>query len=225
MSFIHCVLSFAADKIRRVRSENIRLRYIGVRSSRISAILFALSAIAMASGDGGGDSVNVNGTGGNDVLVVTATEPNGGAYSLNGGPAVTFKGATSFSFAAGAGDDLLRVIHPAGTVFAPAGGIDYDGGDDFDVLDVVGGGGASSGSYTPGDTPDSGTITHAAGGLESALVFKGIEPTTVSGMANFTFTTPGSNDVLRSTARRRARTGSPARAAGAASRLDLFRRH
>ena len=50
MSFIHCVLSFAADKIRRVRSENIRLRYIGVRSSRIFAILFALWAVAMASG-------------------------------------------------------------------------------------------------------------------------------------------------------------------------------
>ena len=109
------------------------------------------------------------------MLVVTATGPNDCTYSLNGGPAVAFKGVTSFSFAAGAGDDLLRVVHPAGGVFAPAGGIDYDGGDSY-VLDVVGGGGASTGSYTPGNSPDSGMITHAAGGLESVLVFKGINP-------------------------------------------------
>ena len=162
----------------------------------VASVLLLLGALAPAAS---GRTVTVSGTEGNDVLVVHATGPDCGTYRLNGGPAVAFNEATSFSFAGGAGDDLLSVVHPAQGAFAPTDGIDYDGGDDFDSLEVVGGGGPSSGIYAPGDTPDSGTITYVAGGLKSSLIFVGIEPTTVSGLGSFTFTTidtTGSNDVL-----------------------------
>src|SRR5688572_14926188 len=126
----------------------------------VASVLLLLGALTPAAS---GRTVTVSGTEGNDVLVVNATGPDCGTYRLNGGPAVAFSGATSFSFAGGAGDDLLSVFHPAEGAFAPTGGIDYDGGGDFDSLEVVGGKGASAGTYAPGDTPDAGTVTYVAG--------------------------------------------------------------
>src|SRR5439155_7811947 len=73
-------------------------------------------------------NITVTGTGIDDTLVVTATGTNSGSYSLNGGPAVAFSGATSFTFNGLGGNDTLRVNNPAGGLFAPTGGVFFNGG-------------------------------------------------------------------------------------------------
>ena len=67
-----------------------------------------------------GGAIVVNGTNGDDTLIVTATGPNSGSYSLNGGPAVPFSGATSFTFNGLQGNDTMIVNNPAGGLFAPS---------------------------------------------------------------------------------------------------------
>ena len=81
-------------------------------------------------------TLDIVGTAGNDTLVVTASGPNSGTYSLNGGPAVAFANIPSFSFLAGSGDDTLTIINSSGAVFAPAGGTVYNGQGDSDRLIV-----------------------------------------------------------------------------------------
>jgi hypothetical protein len=84
--------------------------------------------------------VVVAGTSGNDTLIVDATGPNSGSYRLNGGPVVNFSNVTSFSFNGGAGDDTFIVINePMAGLFAPAGGVFYDGGTGNNSLTVQGG--------------------------------------------------------------------------------------
>src|SRR5262245_46654649 len=70
----------------------------------------------------------VTGTGGNDTLTLTATGPDSGAFSLNGGAPVPFVAINSFTFNGLGGNDAFTVNNPAGGLFAPAGGIIYDGG-------------------------------------------------------------------------------------------------
>jgi hypothetical protein len=81
-------------------------------------------------------NIVVNGTNSDDALIVTATGPDSGSYSLNGGPAVLFTGATSFSFFGLGGNDLMRIIYPAGGTFAPKGGVVYDGGTGNNTLQL-----------------------------------------------------------------------------------------
>src|SRR5205823_4879495 len=78
--------------------------------------------------------LTVTGSGADDTLVVTATGANSGSYSLNGGPAVAFTGITAFTFNGLGGNDTLRVINPNGGLFAPAGGIAFNGGAGSDTL-------------------------------------------------------------------------------------------
>lgn len=85
-------------------------------------------------------SVNVTGTGGDDTLIVTATGANSGSYSFNGGAAVAFSGIPSFTFDGMGGNDTLTINNPAGGLFAPSGGIDYNGGGQAgDKLEMLGG--------------------------------------------------------------------------------------
>jgi hypothetical protein len=82
----------------------------------------------------------VNGTAGADTLVITATGVNSGSYSLNGGAAVAFTGATSFTFNGLGDNDILQIINPAGDLFAPINGITYEGGGQAgDTLEILGG--------------------------------------------------------------------------------------
>jgi Calx-beta domain/Dockerin type I domain len=117
----------------------------------------------------------VIGTDGNDTLVVNASGPDSGSYSLNGGPAVTFSGVSSFTFQAERGDDLLRINNPSGGLFAPADGITYHGGGSFynDRLEVQGGSSAG-GTYSPGPTLGAGTVTHAGGAAAQTIRFTGL---------------------------------------------------
>ncbi|MDB5336525.1 MAG: repeat protein, partial [Planctomycetaceae bacterium] len=126
-------------------------------------------------------TASVVGTGGDDALVVTATGPNSGTYSLNGGTAVPFAGITSFSFLGGAGDDTLTINNPAGSIFAPVNGIYYDGQSSTigDTLVVQGGGGAAfNETYTP-SSPNDGILTTTGPGVPNQIIqFVGLEPVT-----------------------------------------------
>ncbi len=87
-------------------------------------------------------NIVVNGGAGANNLVVNATTSNSGSYSLNGAAPVPFSGATSFTFNGGSGDDSMTVNNPsAGGVFAPAGGIFFNGSGagHSNKLDVEGG--------------------------------------------------------------------------------------
>ncbi len=78
----------------------------------------------------------ITGTSGDDQLYVRATGPNSGDYRLdtngNTGPVVQFTGITSFTFNAGDGEDTFQTEHPANGMFAPTGGVTFEGGEGYD---------------------------------------------------------------------------------------------
>ena len=82
-------------------------------------------------------AVVVNGTGGNDTLVVEQT-PGGSTgditYILNGGTPVVLTGVTSFTFA-GSGNSTLTVDTVNGTPLV-SGGIHFEGGSGANTLVV-----------------------------------------------------------------------------------------
>ncbi|MBI1918453.1 MAG: DUF4394 domain-containing protein, partial [Planctomycetes bacterium] len=132
-------------------------------------------------------SIVVNGTSGPDTLVVTATGPDSGNYSLNGGPAVNFTGATQFTFNGMGGNDLLQVNNPAGGLFAPAGGIFYNGGQPNgppggDSLQVLGGAHTSETHTFLPDGPDghNGTLALVNGAVTANYTYTGLEPVLVN---------------------------------------------
>ena len=89
------------------------------------------------------NAVSVPGTIADDTLVVNASSSTEGSYSLNGGAPVSLSGVTVFTFNGGGGNDTLTINNPAGGLFAPAGGIDFNGGGEpGDSINLVGGGGA-----------------------------------------------------------------------------------
>ncbi len=84
--------------------------------------------------------LTVNGLAGNDTLVVNATSANSGTYRLNAGPVIAFTGMTKLTFNSLAGSDALTINNPVGGLFAPTGGIDYNGGGQpGDSLNLLGG--------------------------------------------------------------------------------------
>lgn len=123
------------------------------------------------------NTINVAGSGADDTLVVTATGPSSGSYSLNGGPAVPFANIASFNFLASAGNDTLTINNPAGGLFAPVQGITYHGGGQAgDNLQLLGGGSAAfNETYFVGTTTP--PIGNAAGNNGDGLVrFTGPTP-------------------------------------------------
>ncbi len=120
-----------------------------------------VTGATVADGQGQGTILNedsptttIDGTGGDDVLVVTATGPNTGSYSLNGGAPVPFSGITGFVFNGLGGNDTFTINNPAGGLFAPTGGIDFNGGGQpGDNMNLLGGGGPGfSEAYFVGTT-------------------------------------------------------------------------
>ncbi|MCC6510433.1 MAG: DUF4394 domain-containing protein, partial [Pirellulaceae bacterium] len=132
------------------------------------------------------DSITVAGSAGDDVVVVNATGSNSGSYSLNGGPSIPFANVASFSFIAGAGNDTLTINNPAGGLFAPSRGIDYQGGGQAgDSLNLLGGGSAaftqtySVGTRTPpvGNSGNNGDgLIRFAGPTPVDIRFTGLAP-------------------------------------------------
>ena len=130
--------------------------------------------------------VVITGTGQNDTLEVTATSANSGSLQLttNGtaGPIINFSSLTSLTFNAGDGSDKLIINHPAGSLFAPASGITYDGqgaGGDSDTL-TINGGTATTVTYAytndGGANDNQGTVNWDG----TTLTYTGLEPITSS---------------------------------------------
>src|SRR5262245_42032011 len=120
--------------------------------------------------------LTINGTGGDDTIVITATDTDRGSYTINGGEAIAFSGITQVAVSGGAGNGTLTIVNPDGSLFAPTGGISYDGGGQSgDALEVVGGA-ASNAALTAGATPDAGTLTHAGADGTQTIAFAGIAP-------------------------------------------------
>jgi hypothetical protein len=92
--------------------------------------------------------LSIVGSGNDDEMVITATGTSSGTYQLiqdytggspNVGPVVAFVNATSFQFSGLGGNDRMIINNPAGGVFAPTGGVFYDGDAGTDDLQIVGG--------------------------------------------------------------------------------------
>lgn len=139
-------------------------------------------------------TLTITGSPGADTLVINATSPNSGTFTFNGFGPFPFSGLTSLTFNGGGGTDLLTINNPAGSLFAPTGGIFYNGGGFAgDSLQDLGGT-ASFGSYTVGPTTDAGTLsyTNVGLGLIQTITFTGLAPITDT-VAAGTFTINGTN--------------------------------
>ena len=90
-----------------------------------------------------GGSIVVDGTAGDDTLTITALTSNSGTYQINGGPVINFTANTDFTFNGLNGDDTLIINNPAGGLFDPVNGINFNGGTGGetlgDTLQVLGG--------------------------------------------------------------------------------------
>ncbi|MCL4207254.1 MAG: autotransporter-associated beta strand repeat-containing protein [Pirellulaceae bacterium] len=147
-----------------------------------------------------GNSLLIGGTDGDDTLEITATGPDSGSYVLTidgvAGPAVSFLNIASLTFNGLDGHDILRIHHPAGGVFAPAGGIVFDGGPNTtapivnppgDSLEILGGL-ATSVEHEFASAND-GAIYYN-GEANAAITYSGLEPitdTTIAADRIFTF--------------------------------------
>src|SRR5688572_5718998 len=99
------------------------------RATPTVTVSFA-SGVLTFTGDGAGDAV---------LLQSTAT-PSTVLYNAGGLGLTTQAGVTQVVYNAGGGTDELIVGHPGGDIFAPTGGITFNGGGDAgDQLTLVGG--------------------------------------------------------------------------------------
>jgi uncharacterized repeat protein (TIGR01451 family) len=144
--------------------------------------------------------LTVNGTAGNDTLVLLATSTNSGMYFLNGAaPPVSFSGISQFVFNGNGGNDTFTINNGAfGGVFAPSGGIQFNNGSSSqDVFQYLGGS-AITGTFTAGATPDAGTLVRQQNsGAFVTIDFTGLAnlTDTVSD-EGFTVNAPAGNDTL-----------------------------
>ncbi|HEV3341825.1 MAG TPA: right-handed parallel beta-helix repeat-containing protein, partial [Pirellulales bacterium] len=136
-------------------------------------------------------NITVYGIAASDGLVVNASSTVAGNLRLNSGPLVVFNTLSSLHFVAGGGGDSFTVHNPPGAIFAPAGGIQFDSGDQAGLLTVDGGGGAA---FVEND--NSGPAAWAGN-----LVFSGPAGVTISltGVAHITDTVPVGQFIIHAT--------------------------
>src|SRR5262249_10124784 len=121
-------------------------------------------------------TLTIAGTAADDTIVITASGPDSGSYSINGGPAVAFSGVTQVVVTGGGGKDTLTIVHPARGLFAPTNCISYaGGGHPADALEILGGT-ANDLTYTAGATHDAGTLTYTGDAGTQTIDFAGIAP-------------------------------------------------
>src|SRR5262245_3231584 len=121
--------------------------------------------------------LTIDGTGGNDTIVITAAGTDSGAYSINGAGFIPFSGVTQLIVNGGAGNDTVTIVNPfSAPLFAPSDGIICNGGGQPGDTLVVDGGFARSGSYVAGATPNAGTLMHDSPdtGTQQTINFAGI---------------------------------------------------
>jgi Ca2+-binding RTX toxin-like protein len=110
-------------------------------------------------------------------VTLTATSSTAGSIQLDAGPIVQFAAVGSLAVSGGDGDDRLRIVNPSGSLFAPVGGISFDGGGQpGDTLVLAGGGGSGfTETYTVGPGNGDGTIQFA-GPAGVTIGFTGLAP-------------------------------------------------
>ncbi len=119
------------------------------------------------------ENLSVEGVAGNDDITINIDAENS---------EVNVEGGTE--------DDTLTLDFSSGT--AENNVVVYDGGEDYDELEVIGDG-KSDGSYTPTQNrPDAGVMTSGSNTID----FVGIEPTEISKLPSYTFSTSGADDIL-----------------------------
>jgi uncharacterized repeat protein (TIGR01451 family) len=107
----------------------------------------------------------VNGSSGNDAMVLTATDATSGTYTLNGGSSVPFSGISEFVFNGGGGDDTFTINNPNGGLFAPAGGIAFNNNSSsHGLLEDLGGAAPNGGEFDANNFfPDVGSLFEFSG--------------------------------------------------------------
>ena len=119
-------------------------------------------------------NITVVGASSDDALVVTATGTSAGGLRLNNGPLVQFNTLLSLTFTGNAGGDALTIHNPSGTIFAPAGGVRFDGGDQSASLTLSGGGAMPfAENYSTGPASWAGNIVFI-GPAATAITFTGV---------------------------------------------------
>ena len=123
------------------------------------------------------ENLTIEGTVGDDELIITATSANSGTYQLNGGAIIAFNNLTDLTFNGLDGDDRLVINNPTGGLFNPVDGVIYNGGTggetNGDTLDIRGG--------TAG-TVEHRFVNHNEGAIHyddqfnATIVYTGLEP-------------------------------------------------
>ncbi|WP_145450594.1 beta strand repeat-containing protein [Gimesia panareensis] len=127
--------------------------------------------------------LKVTGTSGDDTLTITATSANSGSYQIGSGPVIDFTGVTKFTFEGGDGDDKLVINNPTTGVFAPTGGIFFDGQGQTsgDSLEIVGG---TAGSVEHEFLNDHDGYVYYNGSPTATITYTGLEPVSDTILAN-----------------------------------------
>ncbi|MEQ8854615.1 Ig-like domain-containing protein [Gimesia sp.] len=120
-------------------------------------------------------SLTLEGTAGDDVLTINATDFNSGTFQFNEGPVVAFTDLSDLTFRGLEGDDRLVINHPSEGLFAPLGGVLFEGGGQTteDTLEIYGGT-ASSVEHRFINEND-GSIFYN-GQTTAAITYTGLEP-------------------------------------------------
>lgn len=129
-----------------------------------------------------GDDLAILGGSDNDLLEVVGSGEDSGNFRLmldvggNGqvvGPWVDFAHINSLTFNGLAGDDLMRVTNPAGSLLRPSGGLHFSGGDGDDTLEVLQG--AATVLEHRFTNANDGSI-HYDGDTSAAISYTGLAP-------------------------------------------------
>ena len=150
--------------------------------------------------------LTLTGDGANDLAIIESNAPGSvDVFDGTGLGATTYLGINQVIFNGNGGDDELRIIQnnispkPAANIFAPTGGIQFNGGANNDRLTMAGGTVAtfSTGTYTPSGL-DSGEVRYdVTGPTDVDVDFTGVElvnDTTTAGA--FSAVTGGGNDTM-----------------------------
>jgi hypothetical protein len=145
----------------------------------------------------------LSGDAANNTVVVRASGPDAGRYSINHGQWHRFAGIRSLRIQGHGGHDVCTIVNQPHGLFAPPDGIVCDGGNKpgqprRGVL-AISGGHATSDSYSPGRVPGSGVDRGRLGRELQLIHFSGLAPTldTVPS-PHLTFTAAVSGPVLLS---------------------------
>ncbi|MDB5309404.1 MAG: hypothetical protein JWO38_3606 [Gemmataceae bacterium] len=143
-------------------------------------------------------AVTVAGANTPNTLSLTSLGASSAQVTLNGGPAIVVSSVTSFTFDGGTGNDTMTLVNN-GVLFAPTGGIFYNGGGHTsvpgDTLQVTGSLGVFvSGTYTvlpSGPNGNAGTLTYTQGLTTQTIQFTGLQPIEdLTTLGSFTVTGP-----------------------------------